>query len=62
MDRLEKLKETQLPAREAFSSRLNDEGISDEDYEHAHQVWKAFGMKNLKEYHELYNKVDILLL
>ena len=38
MDRPEKLKETQLPARETFYSRLNDEGISDEDYEFAHQV------------------------
>ena len=29
MDSLERLKETQLPPREAFYSRLNDEGISD---------------------------------
>ena len=30
MDTLEKLKETQLPPKEAFYSRLNDEGIGDE--------------------------------
>ena len=30
MDTLEKLKETQLPPKEAFYSRLNDEAISDE--------------------------------
>ena len=35
MDSLERLKETQLPPREAFYSRLNDEGISDEHYLHA---------------------------
>ena len=29
MDSPEKLKETQLPPKEAFYSRLNDEGISD---------------------------------
>ena len=62
MDSPKRLEETQLPPKETFYSRLNDAGISDEDYEHAHQVGKAFGMKNLKEYHELYNEIDVLLL
>ena len=43
MDSPEKLKETELPPKEAFYSRLNDEGISDEDYEHTRKVWKTFG-------------------
>ena len=58
----EKLKETQLPPKEAFYSRLNDEGISDENYTHAKKVWKTFEMKNLEDYHNLYNQVDVLLL
>ena len=62
MDTPEKLKETQLPPREAFYSRLNDASIRNEDYEHAHQVWKVFNMKNIKEYHKLYNIVDVPLL
>ena len=62
MDSLERLKETQLPPREAFHSRLNDEGISDEDYLHAQKVWETFEMKTLKKYHNLYNQVDVLLL
>ena len=62
MDSLEKLKETKLPPKEAFYSRLNDEDISDENYAHAKKVWKTFNMKTLKDYHELYNKVDVLLL
>ena len=62
MDSLEKLKETTLPPKEAFYSRLNDGGISDEDYAHAQNVWKTFKMKYFKDYHELYNKVDVLLL
>ena len=62
MDSLEKLKETTLPPKEAFYSRLNDGGISDEDYTHAQNVWKTFKMKYFKDYHELYNKVDVLLL
>ena len=42
MNSPEKLKETQLPPKEAFYSRLNDEGISDENYTHAKKVWKTF--------------------
>ena len=62
MDSLEKLKETKLPPREAFYSRLNDEGISNEDYAHARKVWETFEMKNLKDYHNFYNQADVLLL
>ena len=62
MDSLEKLEETTLPPKEAFYSRLNDGGISDEDYAHAQKVWKTFKMEYFKDYHELYNKVDVLLL
>ena len=62
MDSLERLKETQLPPREAFYFRLNDEGISDEDYLHAQKVWQTFEMKTLKKYHNFYNQVDVLLL
>ena len=62
MDSPKKLKETELPPKEAFYSRLNDEGISDEDYKHARKVWKTFEMKNLEDHHNLYNRVDVLLL
>ena len=62
MNSPEKLKETKLPPREAFYSRLNDEGISDEDYTHAEKVCETFEMKNLEDYHNLYNQVDVLLL
>ena len=62
MNSPEKLKETKLPPREAFYSRLNDVGISDENYAHAQKVWETFEMKNLEDYHNLYNQVDVLLL
>ena len=42
VDCLEKLNETKLPPKEMFYSKLNDEDISDEDYEHAkslESVW-----------------------
>ena len=62
MDSPTKLKETQLPPKEAFYSKLNDEGITDENYAHAQKVWETFEMKNLEDYHNLYNQVDVLLL
>ena len=62
MNSPEKLKETQLPPKEAFYSRLTDEGISGENYAHAQKVWKTFEMKNLENYHNLCNQVDVLLL
>ena len=62
MDSLEKLKETELSPKEAFYSSLNDEGIKDKDYTHVQKVWETFEMKNLEDYHNLYNKLDVLLL
>ena len=62
MNSPEKLKETKLPPKDAFYSRLNGVGISDEDYAHAQKVWETFEMKNLEDYHNLYYQVDVLLL
>ena len=62
MNSPEKFKETQLPLKEAFYSKLNNERISDENYAHAQEVWEMFEMKNLEDYHNLYNQVDVLLL
>ena len=62
MDSPKKLKESQLPPKEVFYSRLNDKGIGNENYAHAQKVWKTFEMKNLEEYHNLYNRVYVLLL
>ena len=55
-------KETKLPLREAFYSKLNMAGVREEDYEHACRVWKEFGLKDLGEYHNLYLKTDVILL
>jgi len=59
---VDKLAESSLPPKEAFYSRLNDENISDEDYEHAETVGKEFGIRTLGEYTALYNEVDVLQL
>lgn len=44
--------------RSIFYSRLDGEGINDEDYEQSHHVWKIFNMKILRDYHDLYNGSD----
>ena len=62
MDTEDKLNDTKLPPREAFYSRLSGKGIGKEDYKHAWNVWNTFNMKTFKEYHELYNETDVLLL
>ena len=59
---IEKLSETQLPPKEEFYSKLNDECISDDDYQHAINVWNTFKCKTIRDYHDLYLKSDVLLL
>ena len=36
---MKKLDETSLPPKEEFCSKLTGEGITDEDYQHAHTVF-----------------------
>ena len=62
MDSIERFKENKLPPKESFYSSLNDKNISDEDYAHAKNVWDVFEMEYLEDYHNLYNKTDVLLL
>ena len=58
----DKFKEKKLPPREAFCSKRNMVGVREEDYEYARRVWKEFGLKDLGEYHDLYLKMDVILL
>ena len=62
MDSFKRLDEKELPATEKCYLRLNDENISDEDYEHAKKVWKHFKMNTFRDYHNLYNQSDVWLL
>ena len=62
MDDFEKFKKQSLPKKTSFFSRLKQEKISDEDFEHAQKVWKEFELKNMGDFHDLYLKTDVLLL
>ena len=57
-----KLNAKSLPPKEAFYSQLNDNHISDKDYDHAKKVWKTFNCETMRDYHDLYLKTDVLLL
>ena len=59
---IKQLKETKLPPKEAFYSKLTNEEITDEDYLHANNVWNTFNCQTLHDYHNLYLKSDVLLL
>ena len=62
VDSIDKFSETQLPPIEMFYSKLCDEGISDEDYLHAQKVWKVFNCQTFRDYHNIYNVSDVLIL
>ena len=62
MDSIEKFNDTELPPMKEFYSKLSGRGITEKNYRHAWNVWKTRKMKTFKEYHELYNITDVLLL
>ena len=62
MDSFEKFEDDKLPKKEDFFSIMNNEHITDEEYQHAQNVWDEFGLSSMGGYHDLYLKSDILLL
>jgi hypothetical protein len=62
MNSTSRMTETQLPPKEQFYSKLNEEHISDADYTHAQEVWVAFGCETMADYARLYCKSDVLQL
>ena len=60
MDRLERLDDTVLPPKEAFFSRLKNEGISDEDYVSCQDAWRDNGITTLRDFLVWYNNRDVV--
>ena len=52
----------QLNPIEAFYSKLSMSSINSDDYQHAQRVWKEFRIHNLRDYHDLYLRTDVVLL
>ena len=60
MDCLERLDDTMLPPKEAFYSRLKNEGISDDDYASCEKAWRDNGMTTLRDFLVWYNNRDVV--
>ena len=48
--------------RKPFILNSRGEGITDEDYQHAQTVLKEINIESVKDYHNLHNLSDVLLL
>lgn len=62
VDSLDKFQETCIPPKELFYSKLIEEDISEEDYNHACKVWNELGIRSLGEYSDFYVTLDVTLL
>ena len=62
MDSFEKFNEKELPTKDQFYSILNDQHITDDEYNHAKEVWNTFLIRTLGDYHDLYLVSNVLLL
>jgi len=51
-----------LPSQDKFYSKLSQSSISDNDYQHAQNVYKTLNCKSFLDYHLTYLKCDVLLL
>ena len=60
MDDIVKLEDCALPPQEAFYSRLNNEGISDEDYALCHVAWRDNQMQTMRDFLVWYNNRDVI--
>ena len=62
MDSFEKLNQMELPTKDQFYSILNDQHITEDEYDHAKKVWNTFMIKTMGECHDLSLVSDVLLL
>jgi hypothetical protein len=61
-DTFNKFDDVELPPRDSFYSNLNEEGITEEEYARARNVWTTFNCQKFKDYHDLYLKTDVIFL
>ena len=51
-----------LPSKAKFYNSLTNCAISDKTYKHVLNISETFNMNNMKEFSDLYLRVDVLLL
>ena len=56
LDSFDKFNETSLPNKEMFYNRLCNSNVTQEEYDHAINVWNKFNMKTFGDYHDIYLK------
>ena len=59
---LDVLKERKLPDIKFFANKLNNEECDELSYWYAKRIWSIMNMKTLKDYHDLYLKLDVVIL
>ena len=62
MDSFDRFNESKLPEIKDFYSTMKGSTVSEKEYNHAQNVWNELKIKNLKEWHDLYLKTDVILL
>ncbi|CAB3982135.1 Gastrula zinc finger [Paramuricea clavata] len=62
LDDISKLSTKGLPSKDKFYSSLYESEVKYKDYQRAQRVWKHFGMKTMRDYHDLYLDTDVILL
>ena len=62
MDSFAKFNQTELPNKDQFYSILNDQQVTNDEYDHDNKVWNTFMIKTMGEYNDLYLVSDVLLL
>ena len=54
IDSWDRFKEIKLPDISKFHSKLKGEGISEEDYQFVHELWRKFNLQDIGDLHDLY--------
>lgn len=62
MSSWDKMECTELPSKYNFYDSMNERDITQDEYEHAQNVWQTFNVQSMAEYTRLYLKTDVLLL
>ncbi|XP_053207262.1 uncharacterized protein LOC128391401 [Panonychus citri] len=62
MDSWDRFNERALPPIECFYSHLTKKSIDQQSYDRLIDMWNHFGCETLGEFHDIYLKIDVLLL